>query len=99
EIVREALSELFGKNGDARAASVFVVNISLGDRNRPAVGGPVSGWARLLDWWSASTGLLFIVSTGNDPTELPLSYFATYNEADSSTADQLSNATLASLIV
>ena len=98
EIVNDALNQFFGENPNPAAAEVFVVNISLGDRNRPAGAGPVSGWARLLDWWSATTGLLFIVSTGNDASELPLQDFADYNAADDATPEAMNRAVMRALI-
>ncbi|MEJ0022864.1 MAG: S8 family serine peptidase [Alphaproteobacteria bacterium] len=98
EIVHEALSQLFGETPDPAANDVFVVNVSLGDRNRPAGAGPVSGWARLLDWWSATAGVLFIVSTGNDPTELALQDFADYNAADDARPEAMNIAAMRALI-
>lgn len=98
EIVHDALNQFFGENPIPDAAEVFVVNVSLGDRNRPAGAGPVSGWARLLDWWSATAGVLFIVSTGNDASEIPLLDFANYNEADGATPDALNRAAMRALI-
>ncbi len=98
EIVHEALNQLFGETPDPSAANVFVVNVSLGDRNRPAGNGPVSGWARLLDWWSATAGVLFIASTGNDTTELALQDFANYNSADDAPPDAMNRAAMRALI-
>lgn len=98
EVVHAALDQFFGENPDPLAADVFVVNVSLGDRHRPAGAGPVSGWARLLDWWSVTAGVLFIVSTGNEATELPLHDFADYNEADGANAEELHRAATKALI-
>lgn len=98
EIVHDALNQFFGEDPDPAAANVFVVNVSLGDRNRPAGYGPVSGWARLLDWWSSTAGVLFIVSTGNEAAELALPDFADYNAADDATPDALNSATIRALI-
>lgn len=99
EIVHAALEEFFGDSPDPRAKQVFVVNISLGDRNRPAgAGSPVSGWARLLDWWSSKTGLLFIVSTGNEDADLSLEDFANFTEADGATTSAMTNAALKGLV-
>jgi hypothetical protein len=98
EIVNEALSQLIGENSDPNAADVFVINVSLGDRNRPAGAGPVSGWARLLDWWSTTAGVLFIVSTGNDASELTLRDFADSSEADDAHPHAMNNAATRALI-
>lgn len=98
EVVHKALEDLFGANADARAAQVFVVNVSLGDRNRPHGAGPVSGWARLLDWWSTTSGVLFITSTGNTGDELPLAGFANYNAADSASEEDMKTAAMRALI-
>lgn len=98
EIVNDALNQFFGENPNPNAADVFVVNVSLGDRNRPAGAGPVSGWARLLDWWSATAGVLFIVSTGNDTSDLALQDFANYNQADDAAPETMNSAAMRALI-
>jgi len=46
------------------APDVFIINLSLGDRNRPFAG-IISPWARLLDYLADRYGILFIVSAGN----------------------------------
>jgi hypothetical protein len=51
------------------APSVIVINVSLGDRNKPFTG-RMSGWARVLDHLAHSYGLLFIVSAGNHLDDL-----------------------------
>jgi len=48
----------------AAAPGVFIINLSLGDSNRPFFG-RTSAWARAVDWLSQHYGLLFIVSAGN----------------------------------
>ena len=58
------------KAGDnPSAASVLVINASLGDRNKPFTG-RMSGWARVIDHLSHSYGLLFVVSAGNHLDDL-----------------------------
>lgn len=52
------------REGDATAPSVFIVNLSLGDRNRPFMG-PMSACGRLLDYLADKFGILFLVSAGN----------------------------------
>ena len=63
------------KVGDAEeqpiAPSVFLVNLSLGDSNRPFTG-RISPWARLLDLLADRFGILFLVSAGNVSEPLPL---------------------------
>jgi hypothetical protein len=49
---------------NAAAPGIFIINLSLGDRNRPFFG-RTSAWARALDWLSHHYGILFIVSAGN----------------------------------
>ena len=49
---------------NAEGSGIFVVNISLGDRNRPFFG-RASAWARALDWLAHEHGILFLVSAGN----------------------------------
>lgn len=58
--------------GDATAPDVFIVNLSLGDKNRPFTG-PMSPWGRLLDYLAEKFDILFVVSAGNilDPLRLP----------------------------
>ncbi len=48
----------------AAAPGVFIINVSLGDSNRPFFG-RTSAWARAVDWLSQHYGVLFIVSAGN----------------------------------
>lgn len=57
-----------------QAPEVFIVNLSLGDENRPFAGS-MSPWARLLDHLAARFGLLFIVSAGNINANLPVPRF------------------------
>ena len=60
--------------GDATAPEVFLINLSLGDQNRPFTG-PMSFWARLLDYLSERFGILFLVSAGNVADFLPVPAF------------------------
>lgn len=48
----------------ATAPSVVVINLSVGDRNRPFAG-RLSPWARLIDWLSFRHRVLFLTSAGN----------------------------------
>jgi len=47
-----------------QAATVKIINLSIGDRERPFIHTP-SPWARLLDWLSWKYRVLFLVSAGN----------------------------------
>ncbi len=72
-IYRSVLRMKVGDNeGPATAPNVFVVNLSLGDRNRPFAG-IMSPWARLLDYLAERFSILFIVSAGNvtEPLNVP----------------------------
>ncbi|WP_275425922.1 S8 family peptidase [Occallatibacter savannae] len=53
------------------APSVRVLNLSIGDPNRP-LDGPMSPFGRMLDWLSWRYQVLFLVSTGNDHSNLEL---------------------------
>jgi hypothetical protein len=66
-----------GENREpASAPSVVVVNLSLGDLNRPFAG-RISPWARLIDWLSFQYRVLFLVSAGNARSWLPVRDFPT----------------------
>ena len=61
--------------GEAAAPEVFLVNLSLGDQNRPFTG-PMSPWGRLLDHLADRFGILFLVSAGNVTDPLPVPAFS-----------------------
>lgn len=65
-LVNSAIKEMKeGINGEAPTGkNVTIVNLSLGDTNRPFTG-QMSAWARLIDYLSWKHSLLFIVSAGN----------------------------------
>ena len=58
--------------GNATAPEVFLVNLSLGDQNRPFTR-QMSPWGRLLDHLAERFGILFLVSAGNvaEPLSVP----------------------------
>ena len=60
--------------GNATAPEVFLINLSLGDQNRPFTR-PMSPWGRLLDHLAHRFGMLFLVSAGNVLDPLPVSAF------------------------
>ena len=73
--------------GDATAPDVFLVNLSLGDRNRPFTQ-PMSPWGRLLDHLADRFGILFLVSAGNVREPLQLRAFSGMTELEDATTDQ-----------
>ena len=71
------------KEGDdedqATAPTVFIVNLSLGDRNWP-FSGAMSPWGRLLDYLANRYNILFVVSAGNVRDHLPVPAFDNWTE-------------------
>jgi hypothetical protein len=78
DVVYLAVRRLLEGEGDepASAPSVVVINLSLGDLNRP-FSGRISPWARLMDWLSFRYRVLFLISAGNVRSWLPIREFAT----------------------
>ena len=74
DLVHRTVRRMF--DGDAglpaTAATVKVINLSVGDSHRPFDGNELSPWARLIDWLSHKYGVLFVVSAGNVADELTL---------------------------
>lgn len=64
--VHLAVRRLFEGSGEvpAQAPGVRIINLSIGDSERPFIHTP-SPWARLLDWLSWKYRVLFCVSSGN----------------------------------
>ena len=81
DVIYLAVRRLLEGSADepASAPSVIVINLSLGDLNRPFAG-KISPWARLLDWLSFQHRVLFLVSAGNVGRWLPVPAFATRRE-------------------
>lgn len=71
--------------GDATAPDVFLVNLSLGDRNRPFTQ-PMSPWGRLLDHLADRFGILFLVSAGNVLEPLSVRAFSGMTELEDASA-------------
>lgn len=82
--------------GEATAPNVFIVNLSLGDRNRP-FSGPMSPWGRLLDYLSFRFGILFLVSAGNVNNPLEVPDFAGLIEFENASAEEREAAILRAL--
>ncbi|UZE10923.1 S8 family peptidase [Pseudomonas sp. B21-053] len=77
--IKELPSELGG--------NVFIINISLGDINRP-FSGQMSAWARLIDFLAWKYNLLFIISTGNISTPITLDAISKPAQINSFTDDE-----------
>lgn len=87
-IYRAVLRMKAGDNeGDPTAPDVFIVNLSLGDRNRP-FSGPMSPWGRLLDYLADRFGLLFLVSAGNVKTPLSVPEFSGLIDFEAATPEE-----------
>lgn len=70
--------------GEPTAPEVFLVNLSLGDRNRPFTG-PMSPWGRLLDHLADRFSILFLVSAGNVIDPLPVPAFSGLTDLEQAT--------------
>ncbi len=74
--IYRAVRRMFEGEGNtpAQAPGVKIINLSIGDPERPFIHTP-SPWARLLDWLSWKYRVLFCVSAGNfsDDIELAMS--------------------------
>lgn len=82
--------------GDATAPEVFIVNLSLGDENRPFTG-PMSPWGRLLDYLAERFDILFVVSAGNILDPLPLPAFTGMTDLEAATMADRQKAILQAL--
>lgn len=73
DLVHRAVRRMFDGEGDApsSAPTVRVINLSLGDLQRP-FDRSLSPWARLLDWLAYRYRVLFVVSAGNVASDLVL---------------------------
>lgn len=83
-------------DGKATAPHVFIVNLSLGDENRPFTGS-MSPWGRLLDYLAERFGILFIVSAGNVRDPLPVPAFNGIIELEAATPEERQRAILKAL--
>lgn len=78
------------------APTVFIVNLSLGDRRRPFAN-LVSPLARLLDYLSAIYGIIFMVSAGNVTDQLALPDYNQWREFEAATPEQRERAVLTAM--
>ena len=84
------------EEGPATAPDVFLVNLSLGDPGRP-FSGPMSPWARLLDYLAERYGILFLVSAGNVRRPLQINEFANWVEFEDASPQDREHAVLLAL--
>jgi len=73
DLVHRAVRRLFERDGDtpAVAPTVKVINLSVGNEYR-IFSDDISPWARLVDWLSFKYDVLFVISAGNQPSDLRL---------------------------
>lgn len=90
DVIHSAVVDLVGGE-HAAAATVQIINLSLGD---PAAvfHGPLSAWARLLDYLAHRYDILFLVSAGNHGDAFDLD-----TDEESEDGEHLERATLQSL--
>jgi hypothetical protein len=98
DVIYLAVRRLLEGNGGepASAPAVVVINLSLGDFNRPYAG-RISPWARLMDWLSFRYRVLFLISAGNVRRWLPIRNFATTADWSAATPEQREAAVIAAL--
>jgi len=65
------------QEGKAVAPEVFFINLSMGDYNRPFTG-PLSPWARLIDYLSYEYNVLFLNSAGNISNSISVPDYQTW---------------------
>lgn len=73
DLVHRAVRRLFDRDGEAEpvAPTIKVINLSVGNEYR-IFSGEISPWARLVDWLSFKYDVLFVISAGNQPSDLRL---------------------------
>lgn len=98
DVVYLAVRRLFESGGGepASAPGVVVINLSLGDLNRP-FSGRISPWARLMDWLAFRYRVLFLISAGNVRGWLPIRDFATTGDWMAASPDEREAAIIAAL--
>ena len=84
------------QEGGPTAPEVFLVNLSLGDSGRP-FSGPMSPWAKLLDYLADRYGILFLVSAGNVKLPLHLDQFSNWIEFEDAAPKDRERMVLAAL--
>ncbi len=98
DVIHKAVLRM--KEGDGEdgptAPDVFLVNLSLGDSRRQFAG-PMSPWAKLLDYLAERYELLFLVSAGNILEPLPLSDLQSWTAFEDATPQSRERAVLKAL--
>ncbi len=71
DLIHRAVRRMFeGEGGESPTApTVKIINLSIGDEGRPFLQ-MVSPFARLIDWLSHKYGVLFVISAGNQTTNI-----------------------------
>lgn len=86
DVICEAVETMHQNGGE----NIVAINISLGDIYRPFQG-RISTWARALDYLSFRYGVLFLVSAGNDRSNINLTEIKDNQEFNECTEDEKSN--------
>jgi hypothetical protein len=87
DLLHAAVRRLYEGEGQtaAVAPTIRVLNLSIGDPSRP-LDGPMSPFARMVDWLSWKYRVLFLISAGNDGSNIELD-IARANLAQLTTAE------------
>lgn len=73
DLLHQAVKRVYEGEGQtaAVAPTIRALNLSIGDPSRP-LDGPMSPFARMVDWLSWRYGVLFLISAGNDGSNIEL---------------------------
>lgn len=96
DILHTAVKRLYDGDGEEPpiARTIRVLNLSIGDPARP-LDGPMSPFARMIDWLSWKYRVLFLISAGNDGSSITLDVPRT--NVPTLTAEDLSSAVARSI--
>jgi hypothetical protein len=88
DLIYRAVRRIKEADGDepAAAPTVTLVNLSLGDPHRPFAG-PMSPWARLLDYLAYRYRILFLVSAGNVTDAISLPGYANWSDFENASVE------------
>jgi hypothetical protein len=97
DLVHSTLTQLITGRAPL-ARDIFVVNFSIGISDM-RFAGRISALARLMDWWAAKEGVLFVISAGNIGDDLPLQGVntTTFENADEDERRQIVRTSMRSL--
>jgi len=95
DVIYRAVRAMKVRDGEAAAAApdVLLVNLSLGDLRRPFAG-PMSPWARLLDYLAYEHRILFLVSAGNIADTIEVPGYQTWTEFEQANQEHRDKAVL-----